>query len=92
MKKAEANEKLMQEILDDEVMFYSDRDNPTNIFVEYPTYTGAYAFESINSAMFEAYLGFQYREISGENILPDFSKLLAIESQNLIFKQLVYAV
>lgn len=87
MKKVEANEKLMQEILDDEVMFYSDRDNPTNIFVEYPTYTGAYAFESINSAMFEAYLGFRYREISGENILPDFSKLLAIESQNLIFKQ-----
>lgn len=87
MKNAEANEKIMQEILDDEVILYSDKDNPTSIYVEYPTYTGAYAFESISSAMFEAYLGFRYREMSGENILPDFSKLLAIESQNLIFKQ-----
>ena len=87
MKKVEANEKIMQEILDNEVTFYSDRDNPTNIYVEYPTYTSAVAFEPIGSATFEAYLGFRYREVSGEKILPDYSKLVAIECQNLIFKQ-----
>lgn len=87
MKKEEADEKLMQEILDDEVTFYSDVDNPTTVYVEYPTFTGACAFESINSPMFEAYLGFRYRELSGDNILPDYGKLLAIERQNLLFRQ-----
>ena len=87
MKKEEANEKIMQEILDDEVTFYSDVDNPTTVYVEYPTFTGACAFETINSPMFEAYLGFRYRELSGDNILPDYSKLLAIERQNLLFRQ-----
>ena len=87
MKKEEADEKLMQEILDEDVTFYSDVDNPSNVYVEYPLYNGAYAFEPIGSNMFQAFLGVQYRALSGDNLLPDYSKLLEIESQNLLFRQ-----
>lgn len=87
MKKEEADEKLMQEILDEDVTFYSDVDNPSSVYVEYPLYNGAYAFEPISSNMFQAFLGVQYRALSGDNLLPDYSKLLEIESQNLLFRQ-----
>lgn len=87
MKKEEANEQLMQEILDDEVTFYYDVDNPTCIYAEYPLHNGAFAFEPIDSRTFHAFLGVMYRDASGDNLLPDYTKLLAIESQNLIYFQ-----
>lgn len=85
MKKDEANEKLMHEILEDEVVFYYDLDNPSCVYVEYTLYNGSIAFEPIESKMFEAFLGIMYRSRSGEYLLPDYSKLLAIESQTLLY-------
>ena len=87
MRKEEADEELMQEILDEEVKFYFDVENPTSIYVEYRWHNGAMAFESVDSRMFQAFLGVMYRTKSGENILPDFSKLLAITSQNMMYCQ-----
>ena len=49
MKKNNTDEKLMQEILDEQVEFYYDRENPSNIFVEYLRYNGAIAFEPVGS-------------------------------------------
>ena len=87
MKREEADEDLMQEILDDEVAFYYDKDNPSGIYVEYHQHNGAVAFESVGSKMFQAFLGVMYRTKSGENILPDFSKLLAITCQDMMYCQ-----
>lgn len=92
MKKIEADEQVMQEILDDEVTFYCDVLNPGSIFAEYHTYNGALVFESIDAKMFQAFLGVTYRSRSGDNILPDFSTLLAIRSQNLIYNHKDHAV
>ena len=85
--KDEADEELMQEILDQDVSFYYDKDNPFSIYVEYAQYNGAVAFEPINSQMFEAFLGVNYRKRSGEKILPDFSRLLEITCQEVMYRR-----
>lgn len=86
-KKDEANEKLMQEILDDEVKVFLDVDNPSEAYAEYPQYNGSVAFESIKSNGFQAFLGYQYRFRSNDKLVPDFSKLLTIISQDLLFQR-----
>lgn len=87
MKKDEADEKLMKEILDEEVKFFLDEDNPGSVYAEYPLYNGAMAFEPIESKSFQAFLGYQYRFRSGDNLVPDYSKLLTIVSQDQLFKR-----
>lgn len=87
MKKDEADEKLMQEILDEEVKFYVDEDNPSNVYAEYPLYNGALAFEPIESQNFQAFLGYQYRFHSNDHLVPDYTKLLTIIAQDLLFMQ-----
>lgn len=87
MKKAEGNEQLMRDILNEYVQFYVDEDNPLNVYVEYPRHNGAIALEPVNSGMFEAFLGYQYREESEEMIAPDFSEMLEIYVQNLRYRQ-----
>ena len=85
--KAEANVSLMRDILEEYVTFYIDRDNRTQVYVEYPCYNGAIALEPVNSMMFEAFLGHQYREESEEMINPDFSDLITITTQNVRYRQ-----
>ena len=85
--KSEANVALMKEILEEYVTFYIDRDNRLKVYVEYPCYNGAIALEPIGSEMFEAYLGYQYREESDELIAPDFSDLIMINTQNMRYRQ-----
>lgn len=87
MKKSEANEQLMREILENYVQFYTDEDNPSKVYVEYPCYNGATALETVESRMFKAFLGHQYREESDEMIVPDFDELLEIWVQNLCYRQ-----
>lgn len=85
--KSEADSKLMREIMDEHVSFYLDRDNRFAVYVEFPCHNGCIALEPVDSKMFEAFLGYQYREESGEMIVPDFSELIAIKVQNLCYCQ-----
>lgn len=85
--KPEANVSLMRDILDEQVTFFLDRDNRSQVYVEYPCYNGAIALEPVNSVMFEAFLGHQYREESDEMINPDFSDLITIITQNMRYRQ-----
>lgn len=85
--KSEANTTLMRDILDEYVRFYTDEDNPSKVYAEYPCYNGAIALEAVDSKMFNAFLGHQYREESDEMIAPDFSELLEIQVQNLSYRQ-----
>ena len=87
MKKTDANEQLMRDILNEYVQFYADEDNPLNVYVEYPRHNGAIALEPVGSGMFQAFLGYQYREESDEMIAPDFGELLEIYVQNLRYRQ-----
>lgn len=85
--KPEANVTLMREILEKYVQFYTDCDNRSVVYVEYPGYNGATALETIDGDMFEAFLGHQYREESGEMIVPDYTDLLTIQKQNMMYRQ-----
>lgn len=85
--KPEANVQLMREILDNHVTFYLDRDNRLQVYVEYPCYNGAIAMEPVESRMFLAFLGHQYREESDEMIRPDFSDLINIRIENVCYRQ-----
>ena len=85
--KPEANVQLMREILDTHVTFYLDRDNRLQVYVEYPCYNGAIAMEPVESRMFLAFLGHQYREESDEMIKPDFSELIGIRIENVCYRQ-----
>ena len=85
--KSEANIASMQEILDEYVEFFVDQDNQSSVYVKYPRYNGAIALEPVNSKVFEAFLGFQYRQASDEQIIPDFTELIAVIIQDIIYTQ-----
>lgn len=85
--KPEANETLMRDILNEYVTFYIDRDNHLRVYVEYPCYNGSIAMEPVESKMFLAFLGHQYREESDEMIMPDYSELIDIKIQNMRYRQ-----
>lgn len=85
--KSEANVTLMREILEEHVTFYIDRDNRLKVYVEYPCHNGAIAMEPVESEMFLAFLGHQYREESEEMIMPDYSELIDIKIQNMRYRQ-----
>ena len=81
------DKKVMQAILDESVAFWLDKDNPTNVYVEFQDIKGAYRFEPSGSTYFLASLGHAYRQETGDTILPDFSELLAIKCQDAIVEQ-----
>lgn len=72
----EADNKLIKSILDDNVRFFCDQDNPLEVYVEYPEPDGSLATVSVRSQMFRAFLGYQYMIESGENVPPDFEPII----------------
>lgn len=72
----EAENKLIKSILDENVRFFCDQDNPLEVFVEYPEPDGSLATVSVRSQMFRAFLGYQYMIESGENVPPDFEPII----------------
>ena len=73
----------MISILDEEVVFYTDAMNDTEVYVEYRCANGAICFESIKSKKFHAFLGVRYRELTGQLERPDYRELLAIKKNHL---------
>jgi len=83
-----ADKNVMKKVLNETVKFWLDNDNRTNVYVEFKDNKGAFHFEPIGSAFFLAALGCRYREETGEDdVLPDFSELLEVKSQQAIFQQ-----
>lgn len=75
---------LMQQIVDEDVIYYLDSDNKTSVYVEFKDSNGAYRFEPFGSTYFLANLGYTYRLETGEKVNPDFSGLLEIKRQDTI--------
>lgn len=75
----EAENKLIKSILDDNVRFFCDQDNPLEVYVEYPEPDGSLATVSVRSQMFRAFLGYMYSEESGELTTPDFEPVIQSE-------------
>ena len=79
------NQDAINAILDDEVTFYIDKENPTEVYVEYQNAEKVKCFESINSRFFEAFLGIRYHEITGEITRPSFKQALNLRMDYAIY-------
>lgn len=77
----------MISILDEEVVFYTDAMNDTEVYVEYRCANGAICFEPIKSKKFHAFLGVRYRELTRVLERPDYKELLAIKEEDAIHMQ-----
>ncbi len=64
------NEEVINQILNEEVVFYTDKDNPSQVYVEYPLPTGAKCFSSAKEGRFEAYISHRYRQLADEPLCP----------------------
>jgi len=82
-----ADENVMQEIVDKLVRFWIDEDNKKNVYVEFKRHNGAYCLEPFEDAHFRAFLGYKYREMTKENVLPNFNELLEIKRQDTIYME-----
>lgn len=77
----------MMRILDEEVVFYTDKLNETDVYVEYSCSNGAICFEPIGSKKFRAFLGVRYRELTGVLESPNYKELLTIKEETAIHMQ-----
>lgn len=82
-----ADETVMQEILDKSVRFWIDEDNKKNVYVEYKRYNGAYCLVPYEDEHFRAFLGYKYRKMTKDTILPNFNELLEIKRQDTIYME-----
>lgn len=81
------NTNLMIEILDQDVLFFTDTLNPADVYVEYKLANGAICFDSVYSRTFKAFLGCRYRELSDDEEHPKFKELLEEKCDESIFLQ-----
>ena len=88
MKKSDLNLTVINEIFNNKVKYFTDVNNPTSVYVEYPNRNGALCFEPIESNKFEAFVGVTYRKMTNEIVLPDVDDLVEIKKQEAIHNQL----
>jgi len=81
------NYDAMNQILDEEVTFYTDELNPADVYVEYMLANGAVCFDTVGSRMFKAFLGYRYRELDEDAERPKFKELLEEKSDEVIYLQ-----
>lgn len=81
------NTNLMIEILDQDVLFFTDTLNPADVYVEYKLANGAICFDSVYSRTFKAFLGCRYRELSDDEEHPKFKELLEEKCDEVIYHQ-----
>ena len=61
---SDVNEEVVKQILNEEVIFYTDKDNPSQVYVDYPLPTGAKCFSSAMAGRFEAFISHRYRQLA----------------------------
>ena len=71
-----SNPDIIVKILDHEVSFYTDVDNPLSVYVEYHGVNDSLHFEPVDSLSFQSFLAFRYHILSEEPTTPDFSPFL----------------
>lgn len=81
------NTDAIEKILDEEVKFYTNKLCETDVYVEYCGRTGAECFEPVKSTMFNSFIGYRYRELTGIKERPDYKELLAIKCEDAIYLQ-----
>lgn len=81
------NEKIDEDILEEilsSANYYNDSENPSQFYVEYEKEPKVWYFEPLDSYMFKAYVGYIYRNQTGQNVIPSIDYSLAIRKQDLL--------
>lgn len=85
---SDINEEVINQILNEEVVFYTDKDNPSQIYVDYPLATGATCFAPVKTGRFEAFISHRYRELADEPLCPpDVFHYLEAKKDTVLYKQ-----
>lgn len=81
------NTDVILQILDSEVSYYTDIDNPLSVYVEYKGNNGALNFYPVESPFFQSFLAFRYLALTNEATTPDFSPYLNLNIQAERYQQ-----
>lgn len=87
MSKNNVNESVLNIIFDEKVQYFTDVNNPTDVYVEYPNRNDALCFESIYGVRFEAFVGVTYRKMANEQFLPNIDDFIEAKRQDAIYDQ-----
>lgn len=82
-----SNPDIIVKILDHEVSFYTDVDNPLSVYVEYHGVNDSLHFEPVDSLSFQSFLAFRYHILSEEPTTPDFSPFLNLNIHAARYQQ-----
>lgn len=77
----------LMKILDEEVAFYVDELNTSDVYVEYHRRNGALCFEPIKSKFFAAFLNIRYCQLVGALEKPDYKALLELKECEAIYDE-----
>lgn len=82
------NAKVITNILKNDVAFFTDELNATNVYVEYPLITGHTAFVPVDNVLFKAFLSHRYRELTNTLRRPrDLFDYLAAKVDDVLYEQ-----
>lgn len=85
----DVDKEVVEQILEKEISFYIDKDNPSEVYVEYPSSSGALCFAPIKNKMFKSFFSYRYRELAEEDISPlDIFDYLEMKEEDAIYKQI----
>ena len=82
----ETDYELLTRILDEEVVYYTDKANCDSVYVEYPNYNGNTSFVSISSRKFQNFVVARYAELSETDTYPDFTDAIKTRTSVAAFK------
>ena len=80
--------KVIKQILNEEVSFFTDKANTTAVYVEYPLPNGAKCFTSVDDARFHAFLDVRYCALADEDLCPpDIEDYVDAKKRRAIYMQ-----
>ena len=68
-------------------MLYTDKDNPTAVYAEYPNANGSTVFASIDSSEFKDFLASLYCELAGETAYPKLGPYIRMKKAEASYKR-----
>ena len=77
----------LMKILDEEVAFYVDALNTSDVYVEYHRKNGALCFEPIKSKFFAAFINIRYCQLVEALEKPDYKALLELKEYEAIYDE-----
>lgn len=84
----DVNVEVVKKILNEEVSFFTDELNETQVYIEYPLPSGARCFAPVKDGRFEAFLSHRYRTLADEPLCPSgVFDFLEMKKDDVLYSQ-----